>query len=53
MYYNSCKIVNHDKKVICNYYKDLSQKDIHRVAKTIKLDKSYNLDSVKMKLNFN
>ncbi len=53
MYYNNCKIVNHDKKVICNYYKDFSQKDIHRVAKTIKLDKFSNLDSVKMKLNFN
>lgn len=49
---NNIKFINSYKE-ICNYYKDLSQKDIHRVAKVIKLDNLSNLDSVKMKLNFN
>ena len=53
MYKNSnIKKVKNDTKIIFNYDKYYSQKEIHRAAKAITLHNLSNLDNVRMKLNF-
>ncbi len=46
------KKVKNNTKIIFNYDKPYSQKEIHRIAKLIKLPNLLNLDNVRMKLNF-